>query len=390
MTSIWNATDKKTAKPTMRIPVDVSASGEPSHVTMENIANMHTPNSKLRRWNAALAKQLVGSDSARVLCVGDSTTFGSWSTGSSTGEQKELSYPSTLSKLFTNFGADSQVESVWGWGGTYEYNIKNDSRISYTGTPARSSDFTIGGGAIELQDADTLTFTPNSDVDTVVIYALTLSFLGSISTDIDGGAAVITNTGLPNGVITPIVMSTTLGSHSLNIKVSGASGTVYIMGFEAYDSSKKQIHVMNAGSPSAQTAHWNTSTEPWMPINSWDYFNPDLVLISLGINDWRATVTSETYKSNLQSIITSIKTANIDVAILTPNPDASYLTEQVQYINALYELADDNDIAIIDINRRLVSHAHADNLGLYHDGAHPLASGYADIAKGIFNVIAKS
>ena len=118
----------------------------------------------------------------------------------------------------------------------------------------------------------------------------------------------------------------------------------------------------------------------------------DLVILNVGINDWDAAVTAATYTTNVQALITAIKTgSSADILMMTPPPTnttSASTTAQQNLITAMYSLAQSNNIPLVDIWARWQSYAVAQPLGFYADTfTHPNALGYSDLAQAIKNVL---
>ncbi len=343
-------------------------------------------------FEAALANVIADTGSARVLCVGDSLTFGTYSTGSNNDpNQKQFSYPAHLKDLFLANGIQATEENFIGWGGGHEYNIAHDERLSYTGTPSRSVDWTIGGGAIQLVSGESITFSPNEAVDTFKIYAIGYNGAASIAISIDG--SLVQTSSLSTGsdqLVTPIVIDAgTLDSHYITLAHSG-TGNAFIYGVEAYDSSKNQITIFNTGSPASKATDWDATGKPWSPINSWDYYDPDLILICLGANEWISGDSTATYQAALEDIIDGILAyGDIDVALVIPPPsNETTYSNQAAYRTVLQNLAVSYDIPLIDIYTAFGGQAAADALGYYvGDDVHLTSTGYQAMAAEVYDVI---
>ncbi len=390
MTSIWSSTNRENIRHTMRVPVDISATGTPGHVEAHELVPDIRSGRRLRHWHAKLGGALHGLNDARILCVGDSTTFGSYSTGVNTGEQVEHSYPTALKNLFAGTGFNAHANSVIGWGNGGENSYNNDGRVGGTGA-TQSPDWTIGGGAFTLVSPNTLSFTPDQDVDTFVIYTIGWNGEPDLDYDIDGGATTTVPLTAPSDQLnTPIVVNTTLGSHTLNMTPNSA-GNLFILGVEAYDSTKQYLHIINVGAAGSKASDWIATGKPWSPVNSWDYYSPDLILLSLGTNEWVSGDSVATYKSNMQTLIDGIvTTGGIDIALVTPAPSdagSASIATQDSFVDAIYELANDNDLLVIDNYARFIDYTTSNAAGMYGHVFHPRDLGYADFALGIYKAI---
>ncbi len=385
-TKIWDATDRVTLRSTDKLPLDVSSGGSPRSIEAVNFLPELKHSQRNYKLATAMAGYHAGLNDVRILCVGDSTTFGRYSNGSTTGEFKAGSYPTLLTEMLNNAGFNAHANSFFGYGNGTTTNIANDARINVTGTLTQTPAITIGGGAIVASSGEGLDFTPTENVDTFKIYMASYTQNRVYSHEIDSeGASTVDTQGAETAAIAPTVTTTTsLGAHTLHLDYSSGSD-IAILGIEAYDSSKKWIHVMNAGIGGAEASDWNDSTYGMSPQNSWTAYAPDVIFLSLGINDWNGGTSVATYKTNMQALITQMLSDGIDVVLISPAtfnfPDH---TDQVDYVEAMRELADSNDLTFIDNHTRFGTNAQSLAANLY-DGvdAHPLKKGHAHFAAGI-------
>jgi hypothetical protein len=341
----------------------------------------------LPHWEACTARIKINAGNCRVLNVGDSTTFGSWSLPSDTGDLVGSSYPTRLSQYLNAASLPTQRDSFMNTGAGSETVLANDARV-VAGNWTVVNLPTVGGGGISASSSGSpLQFTPTSSVDKFRVWYLTAPSAGVGSLNIDGGTATtLTETG-SNGFTSITLTATGAGKHTLNASWT-SGGQIFIAGIEAYNSTTSQVEMMNAGWPLSTTGNWVASGSPWLPLPAVGAIAPDLILLDLGINDWKNTVAVSTYKSNLQTMITAYK-ATSDVILVTPAPSqttSTPLATQQTFINALYELAISNNIPIIDNWSRWGSYerANASPLLYYTNSLHPNANGYSDFAQGIF------
>ena len=248
-----------------------------------------------------------------------------------------------------------------------------------SGWSAAGSAFTTGGSFYTASSTTgNLATTPLGVVDTFVIGYAKLSGGGSFSYNIDGGSntTVSTNNGSNAAGFTTVTASSP-GNHTLNI--NWVSGTVYVGLVYAYNSANKNVIFLNGGWGGSTTCNnWdNSATSPYGPIGMMAAISPAVTMIDLGINDWGVN-TVASVKTCLQDIIT--KSAG-NVILVTPFPSATSVATvsvQQQYINMYYQLADANNIPLIDQYNMFVSNANAVTYGFDYDTKHPNGVGYAD------------
>lgn len=359
------------------------------------------------KWRAALAKMqsaAAGTKNARILCIGDSTTFGVFSNGTSTGDLKPLAWPTQLANRFNSVGINAHANSFFGSatgaaGGTAQSNDQNDSRVSMGTGWSRSVDFGVCGTTYTANNTTSgpFAFTPTVPVDTFTVYFYQQAGGSTLSWNINGGAA--TNVNLSGTqAIGSFTASGTLGTNTINLNwVSNGAQVIRLMGIEAYDSSKNWVGIINAGWPVARSTDWNSTGFFYAAIsNGIAGLKPDLSILDLGINDNGAGNSLNLYIGQMQNIINQCKLSG-DVILQSPNPTLNnYLTfhypynQQTAMQQALLTLANTNNIPMIDIYGRwggTNGYAISNANGLMGDNLHPSAAGYADKASAGFKII---
>lgn len=350
---------------------------------------------QLKKWRAALASVKTGVANARILCIGDSTTFGAYSNGTGSGAWNALNYPAQLAARFNSAGINAHSNSWMGAGRTITDQLPFDSRMTTT------SDWTVFtpqgiGGFIPCSQSVTgtgyLSFTPTVNVSTFNIFYVQTTTARSFNWNINGGSNTNVSTLNATTGLAVATATGTLGANTLNIQYSSGSNYIYINGIEAYDNSKKWVSVINAGWRGSTASSWNQSASLYNPIPAISVVAPNLTLINLSINDWNAGTAISTYIANIQAVITAAL-ATGDVILVTANPsqtpfsgDATQSAQQ-QYVTALYGLAASNNLVLIDLFSRWGTWTSSNSLGMNYDNLHPNQLGYNDMAQFIANVI---
>lgn len=351
---------------------------------------------RLPKWRAALASVNAGAGNARLLCLGDSTTFGVGSNGStSTGDMKPLAWPTQMMKMLNSAGTNAHANSFMGSGtgaGGSNANDTNDARVVMgSGWSHASATFiTIGGAMYTCSSATSaLSFTPTVPVDTFNIFYYRLASAGTFGYDINGAGSGTQSTAGASGFLTKTITGT-LGLNTLNLNYSSGNA-LYIAGVEAYDSSKKSVSVINGGLPAVTTLLYNTNNGIYSPAyGAIAALAPNLTVISLGLNDLNTGKLLGTSIVNTQAIITAAQAVG-DVALATFNPGqitGSFTAQnQAAYTAAMANLAANNNIPFIDNYSRQQSYVVNSANGLIVDSLHLNGAGYFDYAAGIYNSI---
>lgn len=346
---------------------------------------------KLPKWRAALAKVRNGQSNAKLLCLGDSTTLGSGSTGvvgyAASGYLKNI--PSKLANALNAVGIPANNNGVFGSGNIATLAALTTFDPRWSGPASWApTDLTDSLCRYVLRNntaLTTLSFTPAEQVDTFEVFYSKSPLAAGFDLSINAGAATNYDNYNASPVTAIATITDTLGTNTLNITrtTSGvnATGSVYILGVRAYNSAVKTVEVIRAGCSGAKVQDYILQTNPWNARNMLkDSLQPDLTLICLGINDWVAQTNLTTWKTNLNSIITSAKETG-DVIIVTPVPSADSVriaSVQQTYVDAIIELAETNGILCVDLWNRFGSYTVANNNGYYTDTSHPNGAGYQD------------
>lgn len=362
---------------------------------MNNVYNVTPQN--LIHWRKALGNVRSGSANARIMCVGDSTTYGVGSTGQTTGTHNyiQLSWPSQLSALFNAAGVNATWQSFvgdQGPPGSFVNMNGVDLRLT-AGSGWGPSGETIGGSTITNNSTtNTLSFVPVANVDSFRIFYIDGAG-SSFTYNIDGGSPV-TVTQAGTGLLKPVTSTAvaSIGAHTLN--VNRVSGTTTLTAIEAFNSTISQVLIDNCGWSSSTSTNWNDPFGAGSPATAatWTSYAPDLVVVNLGINDWVAGTSAATYITNIQAIITAIKGgASCDIILMTPvptNTTNASIANQQSLITAMRSLAQANNLPLIDMWARWQSYAVSQPLGYYADTfTHPIAFGYSDNASFIANAL---
>lgn len=346
--------------------------------------------SKLKKWRAALAKARTGGPLAKILVLGDSTAIGAGSDGTGMTNCRAKAYPAALAQLLTDSGVRSQANSFFGDGWAGVSLPVSDPRVAMTGGWSSSGNRSVlGGSSIVCTSAGTLSFTPTASVKYFDIRYTTNTGDGSFSADIDGAGTVTQSCNSAAGVATLTLTAGASGTHTCNL--NWVSGTVHIISIEGRDTTDV-VSVWNAGKNGAKIADLVLGGFQWSQIQSLYTFAPQLTLLCCTINDAAASTDTTTYTSNMQAMITALKTIG-DVVLVTGLPSSTATTptaraDTYRYIN--YTLAAQNDCLLIDMTQRFISQSAAYALGLYADALHGNAAGYYEFAVPIANAIARA
>ena len=348
----------------------------------------------LPNFRAAMGKVSAGMANSAIVLVGDSTTRGTGSNNSASGNWFANAMPTKLTSLlntqYSSTGISFDCQSFIGTGGTSFDVSSTDPRMSVGSGWVFTSQ--TSGGAFYSANGVTgnLAFTPIGSVDTMIIYYAKGVGFGKFHYNTDGGSNTIVDTSNASNALGTVTINPALGTHTVNINWDSVA-SVFIIGVVAYNSANSGVRVINAGSGSSKVADWNlTPSTAWGPMKSASSFGSSLIILALAINDWNAGTALSTYQTNYQTLITQFLTVG-DVILWTgfasdPSTHASVATQQ-SYVNVAYSLAASNGLILVDTWAREGAFATYNPLGIGYDGVHLNGAGYLDIAKALLGVL---
>jgi lysophospholipase L1-like esterase len=354
------------------------ASGYNSQLSAYNLTE-----SSLRRWRSQLSKALVSTtSSARILCLGDSITEGS--VGST--PQRLYNWPA---RLRTALAADGRAGAV-GEGLVFPSGI---TLASYDERWSLGTGWSKVGGSIDgmFQSAPgggTLSF-PVPSCDSITIYWVRHTINGTWTYNVDGGASTGVNA---NGSIgmSSTTFSVSAGTHTLNIVPHATSGYAMIAGIEYHTTaSRNDVEVITGGGHLGYTSGNFTSNGGFDCLETIDLIKPDLTIICLGRNDATGSVAPATFKTNMAAKIDRCRVTNsTDVMLLTapPSSGGAYVNE-TQIRAALYALADEKDVCLVDLKKRFGSSWYQSPYNMSGDDIHPNDAGSDQLAKTVAGVV---
>lgn len=262
--------------------------------------------------------------------------------------------------------ARESTSNVGGFGGCFGISNKNTSpaTLTFTGTD-------IDLLYSKSKDGSTATVTiDDKEVGTINCFDEVVSFSNKVS-----------YSGLSNGIHKLVIVPNTTS----NIFIEGAIAS----------SNKTGIQVDKIAISSKVASYFNTP----LTRNVWDVSpEPDLVLISFGINESGRHVPVEEFKANMISLVTYWQGRGSSVC-LVPNqkPADSWTTNWPAYVASMYEISDTYNTGIIDIYKAFYKdYATAQKSGFfgmvpndYSGGsgtntAHPSDKGYKYIGDIIY------
>lgn len=320
---------------------------------------------------AKLAAAFAGLSYAEILCLGDSKTAG---LGTNGGGQylPARSYPGQLLAGLASRGYS--VSTGWVYP-AHNLSVAEEPRLAYTGSWAARNVSTKILYASST-GAGTLTFTSDRPGTIAEIQYLPTS--AGFTYSIDGAAAV---TVTPSGSgTTPVTVTVTgLSNATHTIAINAAATGVLVQAFRVRNATG--VGVSNAGIAGSTATDWIQQGATPGGTGNVVTPAPDAVFIQLGINDCRTGIAVATFSANLAAIVSrfhvSIGKTTILVVPMPPQVADTTTAKWQPYASAIYDVADQYDIPVLDVNDCLVDWATANAAGLTFDSVHENDGGYA-------------
>jgi lysophospholipase L1-like esterase len=360
---------------------------KPGRFNPENSTYNLSPRT-LPRWAAALGRAAAGGNNAHLLVGGDSISRGAGATiPYTTG-----AWPSQLFAAF---------KKAWGDPGGLGWNTFNDEASTAADPLTVVTGFVRDGTRGLHQEArnstaagQTISYGPITATKFRIKYAIRTDG-GSFTWALNGGAVTTVNTvggAEAIGTVT-ITASTNPATHTLLISSLGANVT--ILAFEAVSTDTGSVKVTRGARNGAKISNFTATTNAATgPQAVWKDLAPDLVVLAMETNDSEGQTPLATYKTSVESVITGARAVNSDVLLVATIPpgNAPLAIPLASYTAVLYQLADQYDVPVLDMQHRWESYAvsNAAPYSLYTDTLHPSPKGHSDYARAVFEVVGDS
>lgn len=228
------------------------------------------------------------------------------------------------------------------------------------------------------------TFTYASDTPGTTVDIYTFGNGSPVTYSIDGSAPVtITPSGNP-----AIQVTTVTGKSNTNHTVTVTSTTTaaaYLLGIAVRHSTGLEIG--NFGYSGSIAYDWtpdyfSASARFYNGYNgvltSW---KADALIIQLGANELIHGSTPELLATNLNAIIAAARAIGREAVLVLDPPveDATRTTWFAQYVPAVYGVADEQRVPLVDFTAHWINRAVANAQGFYYDQWHPNVKGYYDL-----------
>ena len=343
----------------------------------------------------------AGNDS--YFCFpGDSTTVGIGANGVADGTAncREYSFVTKLSQILAaKFAAKTANGNLFtGHNIAYDKYATYNPRAALTNVTINNS-YTGGANSVFTNSGGTgatIVYTPGVGFTSITVYYIQGPGLGSFTTQIDGGSSLGTvSTANATKAIKSVTYTGLSGTASSNVTLTfvGAANSVFIEGFTV-GTGNSAINMINFGASGLKVSNFNDATDEWRSSYIPAALAPSVAFIQLGINDCKdSTVDAATYAANLTTMITTWKSAGVEVYVvgkLPSNPAYNAytaVTRQNDLVDAAYSAAVANSVPFVDLYGYMDSYAYQSGMGMMTDGLHGNAGLYADEALFLANCI---
>jgi lysophospholipase L1-like esterase len=333
-----------------------------------------------KKLSEAVSRVVYAAGRGVVAFVGDSTTAGAFA-GDANAHRRSGSYPSRLCALFNAAGIPSQDDNIWGaaelsWSGYYE-------KLSIATGWGAASGLSLGGNMwVNASNSNPLIFTPSDNTNTFTVYYPNHSaFCPFNITDNSGHTKTVTPSGTSQNVVSAtlgVADGVTLGANTYSITRNGSS-SVYVVGFEAYDSTAPKLAFWNMGWSGAKSTDWSNSAQPYSPNRALLTLSSqiDHVDINLGINDWSYNTGRTAFYIAMSAIKQAVTICGQSYTLPFPTSvDSTTYELQDAYNNEIKSIAKHAQAPIVDFKRLFSSWETANSNGYAADGHHPNKLGY--------------
>jgi lysophospholipase L1-like esterase len=256
--------------------------------------------------------------------------------------------------------------------------VAADSRVTATGTMALQGVESSGGLVFGATDATgVMAFTPQTSITEFDIYATQNSGHATYNHSWDNTNLTSVNTSGAAAVNKASVTGLPLATHT--IRHGWVSGTTRVIGIEARNGTRKEVSCRNLGISGMQSAGLLTDSQVYTRRSMDKYLAGSIWFIMCLVNDVRASVTVAAWKANVKAKVADAKLVGA-VPILALEGRCNDATGQMPnialYWAAAYEIANEDDIPLIDFAMKWGTFAQANTAGYMSDTLHPSFLGY--------------
>lgn len=254
-----------------------------------------------------------------------------------------------------------------------------DPRIALGGWSVQTYQ-SLGGLLLGASSSSqTVAMTPAKAFDHYDVFYLAQTG-AALSVNVDGG----TNTNFAAGgaTVTPTkgTVSVTKGTHTINAISGGTS--CFLMGVVPYDSTACGVEFINGSISGSTPEDFALAGSNWQPSNALALaaFPVDLEFICLTVNWANLGQSIATEVAKMTTIINARITAGSDVVLVIGTPFNAGGVANIPAVSAaVYALADQFGLPVLDLNARFASYAVSNPIWSWYDNLHPGRDAYDDM-----------
>lgn len=312
----------------------------------------------LRNWDSKLANIKAGNnDILDIAVIGDSISEG-FQQGANSATLLSGGFKWKLSTYF-----NTRYDDV-GRGFIPEYYPSAGDGPIFTARTGRylNNNYSVGYKSIYTKTiGDTLQFTFSGTG--CEIWTFQSISMGNIDVSIDEGDAVnydlaVNPTTYPKRLVIASGLEDT--THTVLI-TNNSTANFHYSGFMEHKGTRG-IRVHMCGKSGA-AAYYFTEASKVLP--AYTSLAPDLAIINIGTNDYMTNVAPATFKANLQTLVTHLKSIGTDIIIGTDgtNDRTGFTYAWQNYLDPMKEVALSNNCCFVDTDSRWGSNANARSNG---------------------------
>ncbi len=343
------------------------------HIINESAPFYEPVENLLQIWRRSRADIIQSLTRGRVLFLGDSNMIGVGAISAAAPYPRKYSFPAILVRRLNDLNAVDAGPFGTGGFSAGNYHL-TDPRVAVSSGWTYTVE-TVGGGLWENStNTQGIQFSPGFQWDTAEVWFA----CGAAATCTFGPVGTPTSFSIAGGAVEKKTLTLT-SLTSANLHLQRTTGTVRVMGFACYDSSKVGVTLHNAGRSGWRCDQAADDTSFYSPLSAATAVEPDLTVIQFGLNDWNQNINPTIFKENLEKIILSMRAAGSDILLMVPfQPTASGKAYTWSlYRSVIKSLAAKYALPVCDITALLGSPPDATWL---RDALHLNSKGYADVA----------
>lgn len=351
-------------------------------------------------WTSSLNAVRAGERNAKLMVFGDSIPRGYYTGGLNGFGNDEAS--KNLTALLADkitaetsfFGSNNSLVGNGNIGAVaisdYDHRITDGAGWDNTEV-FEDAGMTTGAYNLSVIGATRtpLTITPDHQTDTLELYYPRAPYLAGDGFNVDlvaGGAVTFADAYNATATFQKITITRARGSNVWRL-TPVSSDLTFLAGFAVYDSTQKEITLMNASWSGGGIVDHASSANSGLPLVGIDAFDPDLGIIIPSGNDILAGVTEANYKAALNALIDKLQSLNSDALVVLPPPAAPAMGSMTNLRNWSTTVAAAQGVPMIDLFD-VFDYEDAVAAGWYApDGVHVIGAGQAAMCAFIFDRI---